>query len=79
MNSLTIRRLIVIGISTGLGLVTSLIVMYLFLPAVSPNVNEDVVSIGRYGLQYFFWTIFPFAMIFLTILDHFMETKIWPD
>jgi len=79
MSSLTIRRLIVIGVSTALGFIVSMITLYWFLPAVSPNVNEPTITITRYGLQYFFWTIFPFAMIFLTILDHFMETKIWPD
>jgi len=79
MSSLTIRRLVVIGVSTVLGFIISMLVLYIFLPAVSPNVNEEAVSIMDYGLQYFFWTAFPFAMIFLTILDHFMDSRIWPE
>lgn len=79
MSSLTIRRIIVWGVSMGLGVLLAVLILVFFLPLVSPNENAEAVSIGEYGIQYFFWTAFPIGMIFVTILDHFMETRIWPD
>ena len=79
MSSLNVRRIVVWGISAALGIITTLLITYFVLPAVSPNDAEGSVSIARYGIQYFFWTAFPFTLIFVTILDQFMETKIWPD
>jgi hypothetical protein len=79
MSSLNVRRIIVWGISAVLGIITTMLIMYILLPAVSPNAEEPTIDIARYGIQYFFWTAFPFTLIFVTILDQFMETKIWPD
>jgi len=79
MDSLFIRRALVWGFSTVLGVLTTMLFLYLLLPAVSPNVNEGTISIGRYGIQYFFWTAFPFTLVFVTIFDAFAETRIWPD
>jgi hypothetical protein len=79
MSSLFIRRLLVWGLSLVLGVVLSLLIMAIFLPAVSPNPNEGAIGIDRYGIQYFIWTAGPIALIFVTIFDHFFETKIWPD
>ena len=79
MSSLAIRRLIVWAISIVLGILLSLLFQYIILPAVSPNPNEAPITIARYGTQYFFWTAFPFTMIFVTLLDGFMDTRIWPD
>jgi hypothetical protein len=79
MTSLAIRRLIVLAVSTVLGILMSLLFQYIILPAVSPNPNEAPIAIARYGAQYFFWTAFPFTMIFVTLFDGFMDTRIWPD
>ena len=79
MSSLTIRRLIVWAVSLGLGVILSWLVLTFLLPALSPNPNEEPITIATYGYQYFFWTAFPFALIFVTIFDAFMDTRIWPD
>lgn len=79
MSSLLVRRLIVWGVSMALGVGISMLILIFFLPGVSPNPNAEAVSIQTYGIQYFFWTAFPIGLIFVTILDYFMDTKIWPD
>lgn len=79
MSSLTIRRIIVWGVSMALGVLAAVLILTFFLPLVSPNENATAFSISEYGIQYFFWTAFPIGMIFVTILDHFMDTRIWPD
>lgn len=79
MSSLTVRRLVVWGVSSALGILTSILIIQFFLPAVSPSPIAGPVSVNTYGIQYFFWTAFPLTMVFVTILDHFMETRIWPD
>ena len=79
MSELTIRRLVVWTISIALSVVVTLVVLYWFLPAVNPNPYAGPVTPEQYGWQYFFWTAFPVALIFMTILDHFADSKIWPD
>ena len=79
MSSLTIRRLIVWAVSMVLGVVITMAILTFFLPSVSPSPNAEAVSAGKYGIQYFFWTAFPLGLVFVTILDYLMETKIWPD
>lgn len=79
MSSLFVRRLLVWAVSAVLGVVTTLLILTFFLPAVSPNTEEAVVSVARYGIQYFLWTAGPLTLVFVTVLDHFLETKIWPD
>ncbi|MFW5709102.1 MAG: hypothetical protein ACOCX5_02660 [Chloroflexota bacterium] len=79
MSSLNIRRLVVWTISIVVGVVLSMIILTFVLPGVSPNPNAEPVSISQYGIQYFFWTAFPLALMIMTVLDHFFETKIWPD
>ncbi len=79
MSSLFIRRIIVWAVSMGIGVLLSLLIITFFLPAVSPSPNAEAVSFSRYGIQYFFWTAFPLGLMFVTILDYFMDTKILPD
>lgn len=79
MSSLTIRRIIVWAVSIALGVLISWLILTFGLPAVSPSPTASAVSISKFGGQYFFWTAFPFTMIFVTILDGFMDTRIWPD
>jgi len=79
MSALLIRRIVVWAISMGLGVLTTLAVLYFFLPAVSPSPNPEAVDVATYGIQYFFWTAFPFGLMYLTILDYFFDSKILPD
>ncbi len=79
MSSLRVRRLVVWMVSIALGVGTSLLVITFFLPAVSPSPNAQAVSVLEYGYQYFLWTALPLSLMFMTILDHFMDTSIWPD
>ncbi|GAB4519087.1 MAG: hypothetical protein OHK0046_27580 [Anaerolineae bacterium] len=79
MTSLFVRRVIVWAVSMGLGVIISMLILTFFLPGVSPNPNAESVSLQTYGIQYFFWTAFPIGLIFVTILDYFMDTKILPD
>ncbi|PJF30389.1 MAG: hypothetical protein CUN52_04110 [Phototrophicales bacterium] len=79
MSELTIRRIVVWAISIILSILVTLAILYFFLPAVNPNQYAGPVSPEVYGWQYFFWTAFPIALIFMTILDHFADSKIWPD
>lgn len=79
MSSLGVRRLVVWTVSIVLGIVVSLLIITFFLPAVSPSPNARAVSLVEYGYQYFLWTALPLSLMFMTILDHFMETRIWPD
>lgn len=79
MSSLLLRRIVVWVVSSALGIIVSLLILTFFLPAVSPNPNAEAVSIARYGTQYFFWTAFPFTLLFVTVLDYFLDTRILPD
>ena len=78
MSPLTIRRLIVWTVSMILGALMTFVVLTFFLPWNNPSPNAEVVSAVKYGTGYFVGTTFAFGMIFVTILDHFMDTKIWP-
>ncbi len=79
MSSLFVRRVIVWVLSTAIAVLLSLLVMWFVLPALSPNPDERAVGIMEYGIQYFLWTAGPLALLFVTVFDHFFETKIWPD
>ncbi|TVR23350.1 MAG: hypothetical protein EA396_03720 [Anaerolineaceae bacterium] len=79
MSSLFVRRLIVWGVSIALGVIISLLIIWFALPALSPDPGERPIGVMEYGIQYFLWTAGPLALMFVTILDHFMDTRIWPD
>jgi hypothetical protein len=79
MSPLTIRRLIVWIVSMLLGALITVAVLTFFLPWKNPSPNAEVVGLAKYGTVNFTVTTFAFGMIFVTILDHFMDTRIWPD
>jgi hypothetical protein len=79
MESLFVRRVIVWVGSMVAGVVTTLLILWFVLPAVSPAPDASAIGPLEYGLQYFFWTAFPIGMMFLTILDGVLGTRIWPD
>lgn len=79
MSALNVRRLIVWVVSMGLGFVIGMIILTFLLPALSPDPNATAVSIEEYGIIYFITTIIPIGLIFMTIFDHFADTRIWPD
>lgn len=79
MSSLLIRRIVVWVVSMALGVLISLLILTFFLPGVNPSPGAGSVSVQQYGLQYFFWTAFPLGLIFVTVLDYFLDTKILPD
>lgn len=79
MSSLLIRRLVVWAVSMILGVVISILILTFFLPSVNPSPTAGPVSVQTYGIQYFFWTAFPIGLIFVTVLDYFLDTKILPD
>lgn len=77
MSSLTIKRLIVWAVSLGLSTIISALFVTLVLPWLGPN-NGFAISIAKYGIQYFLWTVLPLAMVFLVWLDYFLGTEILP-
>ena len=79
MSPLTIRRLIVWTVSMILGALMTLVILTFFLPWKNPSPTAEVVSAAKYGAGYFVGTTFAFGMISVTFLDHFMDTRIWPD
>lgn len=79
MSSLTVRRLVVWVVSMILGVLIGLLIITVVLPALSPDPNERPLSIEEYGIIYFLVTVVPIGLIFVTILDHFLDTRIWPD
>ncbi len=79
MSSLTLRRIVVWAVSMALGFVISWLIVTFVLPAVSPDPTAEAISIGTYGRIYFLVTWVPIGLIFVTILDYFMDTRIWPD
>lgn len=79
MSALNMRRLIVWVVSMVLGFLVGMIILTFVLPALSPDPNATAVSIEEYGIIYFITTVFPIGLIFVTIFDQFLDTRIWPD
>jgi MFS family permease len=79
MSELTVRRIVVWTISIVTSIIISWAILTFLLDWFNPNPNAGPVPIDIYGWQYFFWTAFPIALIIMTILDHFADSKIWPD
>ena len=75
MSPLTTRRIIVWAVSMILGVILTLAILTFFFPWK----HAEVVSVAQYGKGYFVGTAFAIGMVFVTILDYFMDTKIWPD
>jgi hypothetical protein len=79
MSSLFVRRAIAWIVGMALGFVVSWLIITFFLPAVSPDPNAEAVSLGEYGRMYFLVTMVPLGLTFMTVLDYFLDAKIWPD
>ncbi len=79
MSRLLVMRLVVWSVSMLLGFVIGMLILMVLLPLLSPDANAGPVSIEEYGLIYFITTVVPIGLIFVTILDHVMDTRIWPD
>lgn len=79
MDSLTVRRIFVWIVSMVLGFLISFVVIQALLPALSPDPNAKAISIQKYGIIYFLTTAIPLGLLFMTWLDYFLDTRIWPD
>ncbi|MEQ8677973.1 MAG: hypothetical protein RLP44_03245 [Aggregatilineales bacterium] len=79
MSSLLFRRIVVWLISLTIGFLVSWLIVTFVLPAVSPDPNASTISLGEYGRIYFLVTWIPIGLIFMTVFDYVMDTKIWPD
>lgn len=79
MNSLFLRRVFVWTISMALGTLIGWLMITFLLPALSPDKNATAISIGEYGIIYFLVTVVPIGLIFVTWLDYYLDTRIWPD
>lgn len=79
MSSLFLRRLFVWVVSMALGTLLGWLIITFVLPALSPDKNAGPISIAEYGIIYFLVTVVPLGLIFVTWLDYFLDTRIWPD
>lgn len=79
MSSLTVRRIFVWVVSMALGFAIGWLVITFLLPALSPDPNAKAISIQKYGIIYFLTTVIPLGLLFVTWLDYFLDTRIWPD
>ena len=82
MSSLTIRRIIVWGLSLGLGFIVGygiITVGFDLLPLFTSVQTPQGVTLEEYGILYFLFTSVPIGFVFLIWLDAFMDTHILPD
>jgi len=79
MSSLWVRRLVVWAVSMLLGVLIGMLILTLVLPALSPDPNAAAISVQEYGIIYFLVTVVPIGLIFVTVLDQYLDTRIWPD
>jgi len=79
MSSLLLRRVMVWTISMVLGALIGWLIITFVLPGLSPDKNAKAISIAEYGIIYFLVTVVPLGLIFVTWLDYFLDTRIWPD
>jgi len=79
MSSLLLRRIMVWSISMVLGALIGWLIITFVLPGLSPDKNAKAISIAEYGIIYFLVTVVPLGLIFVTWLDYFLDTRIWPD
>lgn len=79
MSSLWVRRLVVWAVSMLLGVLVGMLILTLVLPALSPDPNATAISVQEYGIIYFLVTVVPIGLIFVTVLDQYLDTRIWPD
>ncbi|MCU0474571.1 MAG: hypothetical protein MUC99_00395 [Anaerolineae bacterium] len=79
MNSLFLRRVFVWTVSMVLGTLIGWLMITFMLPALSPDKNAVAISVAEYGIIYFLVTVVPIGLIFVTWLDYYLDTRIWPD
>lgn len=79
MSSLWIRRIAVWAVSMILGVAIGMLIITLLLPALSPDPNAGPISLEEFGIIYFLTMVVPIGLIFVTVLDAFLDTRIWPD
>jgi ABC-type antimicrobial peptide transport system permease subunit len=79
MSSLLLRRIMVWAIGMGTGTLIGWLIITFLLPALSPDPNARAISIQEYGIIYFLTTVVPLGLIFVTWLDYYLDTRIWPD
>lgn len=77
MSSMTVRRLVVWGISAVLGFVLTYLIVTVGFPIVKPEAAG--MTLEKFGFGYFIVTYTPIVLIFVTWLDAFLGTKILPD
>lgn len=77
MSSLNLRRLVVWGLSVGLGFVVTYLLVVVGFPILKPE--SAGITLEKYGFGYFIVTFVPIVLIFVTWLDAFMGTSILPD
>jgi hypothetical protein len=79
MSSLLFRRIVVWAVGLTTGILIGLLIITFLLPSLSPDRNATAISVADYGIIYFLTTAIPLGLIFVTWLDYFMDTRIWPD
>lgn len=79
MSSLFLRRAFIWVVSMALGTLIGWLIITFLLPALSPDKNAKAISIAEYGIIYFLTTVIPLGLIFVTWLDYYLDTRIWPD
>ena len=78
MSALTIKRIIVLAISTVVGFVLGLLIITVgfdLLPLFSAIQTPQGVSIEEYGYIYFAFTFIPLSIVVMIWLDAFAGTK----
>jgi hypothetical protein len=77
MSSLTIRRLIVWGVSMVLGFAVGWLIVTVGFPIIKPE--SAGITVEDFGTMYFLVMSVPIGLIFVTWLDLFFGTKILPE
>ena len=82
MSELTLKRIVVLIVSQGLGFVTTFLIITVgfdALPLISSIESPQGVSIAEYGILYFLVTAVPIGIVFMIWMDRFLDTGILPD
>jgi ABC-type lipoprotein release transport system permease subunit len=82
MSPLLLKRLFVwtVGMLIGfVGTYLTITVGFDMLPLISSIQSPQGVSIEEYGYLYFLVTAVPLGLVFVIILDAFVDSKILPD
>lgn len=82
MSPLALKRIFVWGLGMGLGFLATYLTITVgfdLLPLISSIEAPQGVSIAEYGYIYFLVTAVPLGLVFVIILDAFIDSKILPD